>query len=65
MLLSFRDFMTLYDNWNGWLKVNNNKLECIVYGKTSEVIEQRKDLYDKKVIAFGFYDGELTVRLVA
>ena len=61
--MRFETFMEMYDNWNGNLVVNDDNLNCIVKGKTVTVMESRKDLYDKKVVAFGFYDGEFCVRV--
>lgn len=61
--MNFKEFMELYDNWNGITTVNDNNLDVIVSGKTSVIMETRTDLFDKEVVAFGFYDGELTVRV--
>lgn len=61
--MNFKNFMELYDNWNGVTTVNDDDLNIIVTGKTSVIIETRADLFDKEVVAFGFYDGELTVRV--
>ena len=60
--MKFRQFMELYDNWNGITVVNDDNLDCIVKGKTN-VIMDRKDLYEKEVVSFGFYDGEFCVRV--
>ena len=51
----------MYDNWNGVTRVNDNKLKTIIEEKTHVIMDTRKDLFDKKVIAFGFYDGVMTV----
>lgn len=59
----FKDFMEMYDNWNGNCVVNDSNLCPIVYGNILRIMEQRKDLYNRKIVAFGFYDGELVVRL--
>lgn len=61
--LNFKTFMEMYDNWNGITKVNDNNLKTIVKDKTLTIMENRQDLFERKVIAFGFYDGELTVRV--
>ena len=60
--MRFEDFISLYDNWNGILVVNDDNLDCIAKGKTN-VIMDRKDLYEKEVVSFGFYDGEFCVRV--
>lgn len=61
--MKFKDFLELYDNWNGTIRVNDNNLNMIVEGNTCEVYEGNESLYDKEVVAFGFYDGILTVRV--
>lgn len=55
--------MEIYDDWNGVTRVNNDNLETIVVDKTVNIMETRTDLFDRKVLAFGFYDGELCVRV--
>lgn len=61
--MKFKQFMDMYDNWNGTLVVNDDNLDCIIKDRTLTIMETRKDLYEKKVIAFGFYDGEFCVRV--
>lgn len=61
--MNFKYFMDLYDNWNGRTRVNDNNLNLIVEDNTCKIAEERKDLHEMKVVAFGFYDGILTVRL--
>ena len=61
--MSFKNFMDMYDNWNGVARVNDNKLNMIIEERTNILMDTRKDLYDKEVVAFGFYDGLMTVRV--
>lgn len=61
--MNFKDFMEMYDNWNGVTRVNDNDLNMIVEDRTNIIMDNRKDLYDKEVVAFGFYDGLMTVRV--
>ena len=61
--MDFKEFMNAYDDWNGILKVNDDNLDCIVKDKAFFVMENRQDLYERKVVSFGFYDGELCVRV--
>lgn len=61
--MNFKMFMDMYDNWNGVARVNDNKLKTIIEEKTHVIMDTRKDLFDKKVIAFGFYNGVMTVRV--
>ena len=59
----FKDFMNYYDNWNGTTRINDDNLECIVEGRTNIIMDTRPDLLEREVVAFGFYDGELVVRV--
>ena len=61
--MNFKKFLEMYDNWNGITVVNDDNLKAIIKGNTCEIYETRKDLYDKEIIAFGFYDEELCVRI--
>ncbi len=61
--MKFKDFMELYDNWNGITRVNDNDLNVIVVGNTCKIVDARVDLHNMEVVAFGFYDGVLTVRV--
>lgn len=68
--MRFQDFMDLYDNWNGITVVNDNNLNRIIRCQTSKLMFQKPDgqyyfssLNDAEVVAFGFYDNELCVRI--
>lgn len=63
--MKFADFMDLYDNWNGITRVNDNELNPIVEMNTDMLMDLRDNqiLFEKEVVAFGFYDGVLTVRI--
>lgn len=61
--MKFKEFMDLFDNWNGITKVNDIDLKMIIRHKTVYITENCKDLFDLTVVSFGFYDGELTVCL--
>lgn len=61
--MTFKEFMELYDNWNGITRVNDNSLNMLVEGDTHRIYEENEDLHEKEVTAFGFYDGILTVRV--
>ena len=61
--MKFKDFMDLYDNWNGTLVVNDNNLDLIVKGNTLDIMDTEEKLFEKEVVAFGFYDDELAVRI--
>ena len=73
--MTFKQFMEMYDNCNGTTKVNDDSLDTIVYGKTIDIMEcvepihelsevkEYDVLFAMKVVAFGFYDDELCVRV--
>lgn len=70
--MNLREFLNLYDNWNGTTKVNDDNLDTIVIGNTLRIMEciptlNRVENYEKlfkmEVVAFGFYDNELCVRV--
>lgn len=58
--MKLRDFVDLYDNWNGILVVNDDNLKPIVKDKVEAALLH---VYEKEVVAFGFYDNELCVRV--
>ena len=60
--MKLRDFVNLYDNWKGILVVNEDNLNPIVKG-TVEVALSCGNVCEKEVVAFGFYDNELCVRV--
>ena len=61
--MKFYKFINMLDNWNIDTVVNDNELKVIVAGNTYAIMAKRRDLYNKEVVAFGFYDGQLTVRV--
>ena len=73
--MKFKDFMDMYDNWNGITKVNDNNLDTIVKERTMDImdcvepfnpftkVESYEKLFEMEVVAFGFYDDEFCVRV--
>lgn len=76
--MRFKDFMDLYDNWNGITKVNDDELETIVKAKTVYIMDKNEvfapfsvwssvrdydKLFDMEVVSFGFYDEEFCIRV--
>ena len=61
--MQLKEFIDMFDNHNGITVVNDSDLNCIAKGKTSDIAE-RTDLHNKEVVAFGFYDNELCVRVL-
>lgn len=59
--MKFKEFMDLYDNWNGITVVNDDDLNLIIKSKTSTLMMTCHDLFNMEVVAFGFYDNELCV----
>lgn len=71
--MNFKKFIEMYDNWNGTIKINDDNLETIIKGKIIDIVENHCtvfiardciNLLEMKVIAFGFYDNELCVRVI-
>lgn len=56
------EFLDLYDNWNGILVVNDDNLNPIVKGEVQNILFS-SGVHDMEVVAFGFYDNELCVRV--
>lgn len=73
--MKFKQFMEMYDNWNGITKVNDNNLNTIVIGQTYLIMEGKvafesnasitdyNKLFEMEVVSFGFYDNEFCVRV--
>lgn len=60
--MKLRDFVDLYDNWNGILVVNDEDLNPIVKNEVEAALSY-ENVHEKEVVAFGFYDDELCVRV--
>lgn len=60
---SFEQLMEMYDNWSGITRVNDDDFTPVVEDISWKIMDKRKDLCNKKVAAFGFYDGVMTVRV--
>lgn len=74
--MKFKDFMDLYDNWNGIVCVNDDNLHPIVISTAHKIMDcipllnngewfddNYEKLFNMEVVAFGFYDNELCVRV--
>ena len=61
--MRFKDFMDMYDNWNGVTVVNDDNLVMIAKGATVLIVDERCGLWDREVVSFGFYDNEFCVRV--
>ena len=61
--MKFKEFMDKYTDWNGTTRVNDDNLNIIIEDKTRVIMDTRDDLFEKEVVAFGFYDSVMAVRV--
>lgn len=57
-----REFLNMYDNWNKVVCVNDDNLNLIIKDKPSIALSY-KNVFEMEVVAFGFYDNELCIRV--
>ena len=50
--MTFKEFMDLYDNWNGCTKINDDDLNEIVTGLTSWIMDHRYELFDRQLLGY-------------
>ena len=60
--MRLEEFLEMYDNWNHAVVINDDELCPIVQGPHSYILSCGT-VGGKEVVAFGFYDGELCVRV--
>ena len=61
-----RNLLDLYDNWNGTLVINDRNCDryaTVNFANLNEWLHEHRTVANAKVMAFGFYDGELCVRV--
>jgi hypothetical protein len=66
MKVTLMKLLSLYDNWNGNLIINNAKCDlyaCVRFEKLDIWLNEYKEVMNAEVMAFGFYDNELCVRV--
>lgn len=63
--MRLRDLLDAYDNWDNDIVINNDNLEPILKGRVMDLYNDGEldDFLDWDVVAFGFYDREITVRI--
>ena len=62
--MTVKELIDLFDNWNIPIVINDNNLNRIVKDQhIFNFLEERKPLLKEKVVSFGFYDGELCIRI--
>ena len=62
-MTTLKSFLELYDDWDGMIKINDYNTNTIIESTGADIYENKKDLLYKTVVAFGFYNDALTVRL--
>ena len=62
-----RDFLEKLDDWNLTIVINNDDLVMIKKCKVQEMMFENTDensvILNRNLVAFGFYNDELTVRV--
>lgn len=63
--MKFREFMDLFNNWDMDMCVNDKDLKCRRTGCICDIMYEDMlcNYMTAEVMAFGFYDDELTVRV--
>ncbi len=56
------EFLEMYDNWNDDVVINDDELCPIIKGPPSYILSCG-NTGGKEVVAFGFYNGELAIRV--
>lgn len=61
------ELMCLFDNWNKFLIISDDNLNHILDGKkvfeVYDKMEKYKDILNKEVASFGFYDNDFCIRV--
>lgn len=60
--MRLEEFLEMYDNWNNNVVINDDELNLIIKGPPSYILSYG-NVGGKRVVAFGFCDGELCVRV--
>lgn len=62
--MKFIDFINMYDgDGDDIVRVNSCNLGTLDEAEIHAIVTEREDLHDKEVIAFGFDDNILTVKV--
>lgn len=61
--MKFIEFLEMYDNWNDQMIVNDDDLTPVAEDNVNRIYQRRKDLWNKKVLAFGVYENKIYVRV--
>lgn len=61
------ELMRLFDNWNKFLIISDDDQNHILDGKkvfeVYDKMEKYKDILNKEVVSFGFYDDDFCIRV--
>lgn len=60
--MRLEEFLEMYDNWNNDVVINDDELCPIIKGPPSYILSSG-NVGGMEVVAFGFYDGGLGVRV--
>ena len=66
MKMVFKEFIEIYDNWDARIRINDNTLRIIIDARGLNIYDNvglMSAIGNKEVVAFGFYDKELCIRL--
>lgn len=62
--MTVKKLIDLFDNWNIPIVINDNNLNRIIrVDHIFDFVENNKLMFKDKVVSFGFYDGEMTIRI--
>lgn len=61
--MKVKDLFELFDNWNIIAVINDNDLNCVKKEKIYYFFDNNNNLLDYEIVCFGFYDGEITIRI--
>lgn len=71
--MKLKDFLGMYSNQRGITKINDDNLGMLATGTAAQIIYgfcrlersgySYSRLWNKEVVAFGFYDNELCIRV--
>jgi len=62
--MTVSELLELFDNWDIPVVINDNMLVCALrYTRIADFANSKHPLLKAEVVSFGFYNGELTIRV--
>lgn len=61
--MTLKKMLSLNDNLNANVKVNDNELNCLYFGSALTLYESNLPLLKAEVMSYGYYDGVFTYRV--